>query len=175
MRAAVRTLLDGLGGIAVLGIDHEIGADLLGQRKFGVIDVDGTDLETHDFGVLNGEVSETAHAGNDDPLACLRLGLLDSLVGRNTGTDDGRGLLGVKACRYVSDVVWIAYEIFGEAAILGVAAELCLGADRLPRRKTMFTVTARRVEPRHADSVALFDNLDARANRGDPTDGLMTR
>ena len=39
----------------------------------------------------------------------------------------------------------------------------------------MFAVTAGRVEPGHADAVALFDNLDAGADRGDTADGLMTR
>jgi hypothetical protein len=39
----------------------------------------------------------------------------------------------------------------------------------------MFAVNARRVEPWHADAVALFDNLDPRANCDDAADGLMTR
>ena len=51
MRAAVGALIDRFGRFAALGIDDEIGADLLRQRKFGVIDVDGPDLETHDLGV----------------------------------------------------------------------------------------------------------------------------
>ena len=36
-------------------------------------------------------------------------------------------------------------------------------------------MTARRVEPGHADAVAFFDDRDARADGGDKSDGLMTR
>src|ERR1700691_6220202 len=39
----------------------------------------------------------------------------------------------------------------------------------------MLAVTAGRVEPGHADAVALFDNRDARADRGDTPNGLVTR
>ena len=39
----------------------------------------------------------------------------------------------------------------------------------------MLAMTASRVEPGHADAVAFFDDLDARADRGDTADGLMTR
>ena len=105
----------------------------------------------------------------------LRLGLLDALVGGDTGADEGRGLLGVEAGRYVGDVVRIGDEILGKAAILSVAAELRLGADRLPGRQAMLAMTAGRVEPWHADAVALFDDRDAGADRGDAADGLMTR
>ena len=64
--------------IAVLGIDHEIGAQLLGERELGVIDVDGANLEAHHLRILNGEMSEAACAGDDDQLACLRLRLVAS-------------------------------------------------------------------------------------------------
>ena len=116
----------------MLGVDDEIGAQLFGQRKFAVVDIDGADLKSHDFGVLNGEVSKTARAGYDDPLASLSLGLLDALVGRYAGADDRRRLLGIEVRRNMGDVVRIGEKIFGKAAVLGVAAELRLGADRLP-------------------------------------------
>ena len=145
--------------------DYKIGGDLLGEHKLPVINVDGADLEAHDFGILNGKVSEAARAGDDDPLARLRLGLLDALVGGDAGADDGRGLFGVKARRYVGDVIRIGDEMLRKAAIPRIAAELRLGADRLPGRQAMLAVTAGRVEPWHADTIALLDNRDTDADR----------
>ena len=67
--AAAGALLDRLGRVAVLGIDHEIGTHLLGQRELAVIDVDRADLKAHDLGILNGKMPEAAGAGDDDPFA----------------------------------------------------------------------------------------------------------
>ena len=103
----------------------------------------------------------------------LRLGLLDALVGGDAGADERRGLLGVKAGRDMGDVVRVGEEVFGKAAVLGVAAELRLGADRLPGRQAILAMAAGRVEPRHADAVAFLDDRDARADRGDAADGLV--
>ena len=105
----------------------------------------------------------------------LRLGLLDALVGGDAGADERRGLLGVKAGRYVGDVVRVGDDVLGKAAVLGVAAELRLGAHRLPGRQAILAMTASRVEPGHADPVALLDDRDAGADRGDEADGLMAR
>ena len=86
-----------------------------------------------------------------------------------------RGFLGVEAGWDVGDVVRIGDEILGKAAVLGVAAELRFAADRFPSREAMLAVAAGRIEPGHADAVALFDDRDAGADRGDAADGLMTR
>jgi hypothetical protein len=75
----------------------------------------------------------------------------------------------------VGDVVRIGDEIFGKAAILGIAAELRLSADRLPGGQTMLAVAAGRVKPWHADSVALLDDRDACAERDDTADGFVAR
>jgi hypothetical protein len=74
----------------------------------------------------------------------------------------------------MGDVVRIGDDIFGEAAILGIAAEFRVGTDRLPCGQAMFAVTAGRVEPRYSDPVAFSNNLDTGPDRGNAADGLMT-
>ena len=116
-------------GSPFLALTTKSAPSLLGVRELAVIDVDRADLEPHDLGVLNGKVSEAAGAGDDDPFAGLRFGLLDTLVGGDAGADERRGFLGVKAGWYMRDIIGIGDEVFGEAAILRVAAELA------PRRR----------------------------------------
>jgi hypothetical protein len=90
MRAAVGAFLDRRSRIALFGVDHEIGPDLLSQRELSVVDVHSANLQAHDLGVLNGKVSEAARARDDNPLARPRFGFFESLVdavdGSSTGT-----------------------------------------------------------------------------------------
>ena len=68
---------------------HNLATAILCERlgRILVIDIDSTDPKTHDLGILNRKMPEATGAGDDDPLACLRLGLLDSLVGGDAGAD----------------------------------------------------------------------------------------
>jgi len=74
----------------------------------------------------------------------------------------------------VRDIVRVCQQVFSEAAILGIAAELRLRAHRFPRVQTVVALTTSGIEPRHADAVALFNDSYARADRGHTTDGFMT-
>jgi hypothetical protein len=85
--AAGGALFDGLIRIAMLGIDDKIGAQFGRQRQLAVIDIDRADPKPHHLGILNGQMPEAAGAGNDNPLARLRLGFLDALVGGDAGAD----------------------------------------------------------------------------------------
>ena len=69
MRAAAGGLLDGRRRVAGLGVDDEVGAEPLGVRQLAVVDVDGADLQAHGLGVLDGQVAESADAGDGDPFA----------------------------------------------------------------------------------------------------------
>ena len=71
MSAAAGRLFHRGRRVASLGIDHEIRAEALGVRELAVVDVDRTDLEAHDFGILNGQMPQPASAGDDDPFAGL--------------------------------------------------------------------------------------------------------
>jgi len=75
----------------------------------------------------------------------------------------------------VRDVVRVGDDELGEAAVLGVAAELRLGAHGLPRRQAVLAVSARRVQPRHPDPLAFLDLGDSRAHRDDAPDALVAR
>jgi TRAP-type uncharacterized transport system substrate-binding protein len=49
----------------VVGLGSDgIGTELRGQRAFAVADVDGADMQADDLGVLYGEVSKVARAGD---------------------------------------------------------------------------------------------------------------
>jgi len=53
MSPATRFLLQGGNGIAIPGIDHHISPQMPGVGQFAVIDVNRTNTESHDFGVLD--------------------------------------------------------------------------------------------------------------------------
>jgi len=175
MGAAVGALLDCRIRIAMLGVDDKIGAHLRGQRQFAVVDIDGTDSKAHHLGVLNPEVAEATGAGDHDPLARPRLGFLDALVSGNAGADQRRGELRVESIWDMRDIIRVGDNVFGEAAVPGIAAELCFRADGLLGRQAMLAMAAGRVEPRHADPIAFLDALDAGADPDHPADGLVAR
>src|ERR1700722_17380826 len=109
-----------------------------------------------------------------DPLARPRLGLLDSLVGGDAGTDERRGIRWRKTGRNMSDVVWVRKQKLGKAPISCIAAELRLRAHRLPTGQAILAMAARRVEPRDPHPVTLFHRRHARSNRGYQPDSLVT-
>jgi hypothetical protein len=75
----------------------------------------------------------------------------------------------------MGDVARVGEEVFREAAVPRVAAELCLGTDGLPGRQAILAVATGRVEPGHPDAVALLDDRHPRSRGDDPSDALMAR
>jgi len=75
----------------------------------------------------------------------------------------------------VRDIVRVGQDVFGEPAVLGVAAKLRLAADRLPRGQAVFAMAAGGVEPGHADTVAFLDDANAGAERDDDPDTFVAR
>jgi hypothetical protein len=75
----------------------------------------------------------------------------------------------------MSHVIGIGQKVCGEAAVLGVAAELGLVADRLPGRQAVFAVSASRIKPGHADPVAFLDERNAGADPNHDAYRLVTR
>jgi hypothetical protein len=73
------------------------------------------------------------------------------------------------------DVVGVSEDVLGEPAILGVAGEFGLGADRLPGRKAILAMPAGGIKPRHTHPIAFLHDRDTRAHGGDAADALMTR
>src|ERR1035438_9417159 len=104
---------------------------------------------------------ESTSAGDGDPFAGLRCGLLDPLVGGDASTDQRGGIDRSEAGRYVGDVIRVREEVLGKAAVPGIAAELSLSANGLPPRQAILAMTTRRVEPRYPDPVALLHERHA--------------
>jgi hypothetical protein len=118
-------------------------------------------------------MAQSADAGDHDPFAGPRLGLLDALVRRDACADERRGFARCQTCRDVGDVVRVRHDVFGKATVLRVAAELRFGAHGLACREAKLAVTAGGIEPGHADTVALLDRRHARAESGDNADTLV--
>ena len=143
--------------------------------QLAVIDVDRADEQSHGLGILDRQMPESACSGDGDPFAGLRPGLLDPLVSRDAGADQRGCIHRGEAGRHMGDVVWICEEVLGKAAVPGIAAELGLGAHRLPPCQAILAMTTRRVEPGHSDPVALLYDRYARSDGDDQPDGLMAR
>ena len=120
-------------------------------------------------------MAEAADPGHDHPITGPGVGSLEAFVNRNSGAKDRRDVSERNVRRHMSDIVWIRYDVFGEAAVYGVAGVLLLRAQRLPASQAMPAVAARRIEPRNADAVAFLDMRDARADGGDMADALVAR
>ena len=75
----------------------------------------------------------------------------------------------------MGDVIRVGEDVLGKAAVLGIAAELRLGTHSLPPRQAILAMTAGRIEPGHADPVALLHACHARSNGGDQPDALVAR
>ena len=120
-------------------------------------------------------MAEAAAAGNGDPFPGPRLSLLDALVRGDARADQRRRFLGAEALGDMSHVIGVGQKVFGEAAVLGVAAELGLVADRLPGRQAVFAVSASRIKPGHADPVAFLDERNAGADPNHDAYRLVTR
>ena len=73
----------------------------------------------------------------------------------------------------MGDVVRIREDVLGKSAVFRIAAELGVGAHRLPTRQAIIAAAARRVEPRHSDPVALLHRRYARSGGSDDPDGFM--
>jgi len=108
--------------------------------KFAVVDVDRADEETHRLSVLDGKVAKTTTAGNGYPLAWSRGCLFEALICGDAGADEWGSFCWRQAFGNVSDIVGVSEDVFGEAAVFGVAAELGGGTDSLPRAETVFAV-----------------------------------
>src|SRR5580700_1061735 len=132
MSSAAGRLLDSGCRISSLGIDDEIGTQARGVGQLAIVDVDCADEESHGLRILDGQVTQSASARDSDPFAGPCLSLLNPFVGRDPSADQGRGFHRRKTRGHMGNVIWVGDDVFGKAAVNGVAAELSLSAYRLP-------------------------------------------
>jgi hypothetical protein len=154
-------------GILLLGVDGEFGAERTSELELLVGDVDCGYVEAHRLGVLDGQVTEAADTGDDNPVAGLGIGGLEALVHRDAGADDGRDFYEAYVLGKVSYVVRIGYRVIRIATVLGVAAEFCLGAAGLLSSEAVDALAAGGVEPDDAYAIAFLDGFDVLADAGD--------
>ena len=92
--------------------------------------VNANDAETHGFGVLSSQASEsTAGTDNGDGLAWLGLGGLQSLVDGDTGAENWGDSSHVDALGQLGEGSGLANAVLLEGSINSVSGEVCLLAE----------------------------------------------
>jgi hypothetical protein len=162
-------LLEEGGWILLFGVDGEFGTERTSELELLIGYVDCGNVEAHGLGVLDGQVTEAADAGDDDPVAGLGVGGLKALVDRDAGAHDRRDFDEANVLGQVSYVVWIGHGVIRIATVLGVATELSLGTAGLLTGEAVGAQAAGGVEPHDANAVAFLDGLDVLADAGDET------
>jgi len=160
-------LLEEGSGILVLGVDGELGAERTSELELLIGDVDCGYMEAHRLGVLHCQVTEAADAGDDDPVARLGIGGLETLVDRDAGAHDGCHFYEAYVLGKVSYVVRIGYGVIRIATVLGIATELCLGAAGFLSSEAVDALATGGIEPDDADAIAFLDGLDVLSDAGD--------
>ena len=104
--------------------------------------------------VLNGNVAETTRrAQNGDPLAGLHLSLLETLVGGDTGAQNGGSLREGEVLGEVAHIVGAADGVLREAAVREEAGLVLLRAHGLPAAEAVGAVAAAVVKPSRTHAV----------------------
>ena len=123
--------------------------------------------------VLDGDVAESADAGDRHPLSGPGVGYLEALVHGDAGAQDGRDLQRIDAVRDSWGVGGVDQHVGAEAAVDAVAPVLLALAQRFPAGATVFAGAARRPQPGVADLVADLQVVDALAERYDGAVALV--
>ncbi len=115
--------------LRLLEVDPDLSTERLAELLLLGTRVDGDNSETTSTGVLHGKMAEASSGtGEDDPVACTGLAVLDGAVDGDTSAENGGGSVGGEALRDRGNVVDIGDDVFGEGAVDGVATELALSA-----------------------------------------------
>ena len=149
--------------VAAFGIDHRIRAQARGMRQLVVVDVHRAHAQAHGLGVLHAQMAQAADARNHNPLTRLGLGFLDALVGGDAGADQRCCFQCRQANRNVRHIVGVGQDVFGKAAVLGIAAKLRIGTHRLAGGQAKLAVAAGRIQPGHAHALTQLDSRHALA------------
>ena len=113
-------------------VNGDFSAELASERHFFGAEINGGYVQAHGFGVLNGDVAESAGAGNDDPLAGLGAGELQTFVGGDAGAENRGGVGEGKIFRQAAEIIGLAEGVLREAAVHGIAGIFLFEAERFP-------------------------------------------
>jgi hypothetical protein len=174
MCASAGQLDDLRHSIGRLRIHGRLGPQYTGKRQLFLGHIEGCDMQAHRLGVLDGNVAQPANAGDRDPLAGFRFGLLDALVCRDAGAEDRRHCREIRIARQPPDIGRGSDHIFGEAAIDTIACIVLRLAQTIPPRHAILAPTAGIVQPSDTDRVSLFQSGDPGADRRNDTRTFMT-
>mmetsp|Transcript_76980 Transcript_76980/g.168267 ORF Transcript_76980/g.168267 Transcript_76980/m.168267 type:complete len:407 (+) Transcript_76980:307-1527(+) len=177
---AVTHLLDGRNHLLArlaLNVDEAVAAQSLhGVLLLVLSKVDSADLQAHGLGVLASDVAETTAGTHDgDPLSCFCLRLLQSLVGGDTGTEDGCCLNERQAIRDLAHIGGLSQGVFRKAALSRKPSLVLLTADSLPAREAVVASTTGVVQPGVSDTVTDSQSGHPLTKFDDDTRTLMTR
>jgi hypothetical protein len=161
-------------GIGRTGVHGHVGTERAGQGQLFFADVERGHVQAHRLGVLHGQMTETADAGNRDPFAGSRLGFADALVGGDAGAEDRRQRGEIAALRQAGHVGRSADRVFGERPVHAVAAVVLALAERLPAGRAVFAAAAGVVQPGDADRVAFLEPAYTGTERGDDAGALVS-
>ena len=65
--------------VLIDGVEGQIGAEIEGELQLVLVNVDPNNMQAHRLGVLHGHMTESAYAGDRDPIAWFGLQFLETL------------------------------------------------------------------------------------------------
>mmetsp|Transcript_63938 Transcript_63938/g.162049 ORF Transcript_63938/g.162049 Transcript_63938/m.162049 type:complete len:259 (+) Transcript_63938:661-1437(+) len=165
---------DALRGLA-LDVDEGAALQDVESIVFLILsEVDSADLQTHCCGVLAANMAEaTACTEDGDPLARLRLCLLQRFVGGHTRTQQRSSLHERHSIRDAPNVARLCHSVLSEATVRGEAGLVLLATDGLPARQAIVAAAARVVQPCVADTIPDLERGDAFAQLHNDTRTLV--
>lgn len=93
--------------VFLLGVDCQVGIEFVCQFQFGVVDVDGGDVQVYGFGVLYGDVVEVIDVGDCYLLVGVCVGLFEFFVDGDVGVEDWCDFSEFDVFWQNFDVVWV--------------------------------------------------------------------
>src|SRR6516165_1380083 len=130
-------------------------------------------MQAHRLGVLHRKLAKPADPGDGNPLAGLRLGLLDALVAGDAGTKDRPHFCEIAFLRQSPHVRRGADHVFGEPAIDAVTRVVLRPAQAVPSGHAIFALTTGIMQPGNTHRVALFQAVDPGTARRDDARSFM--
>jgi hypothetical protein len=150
-------------------------SEFLGERFLVDSASDSDRLESHPFGILNTEMTESPDAVDRDKVSGSCSTVSESVVSGNPSTHERRRLDRLKPYRDQSETLRMSDHVVGIPSIVGDSGDRHTGfAIEEISPSTRTAVTAVTPMPTHPDSLANPPPLDSRPEGVDDSNHLMT-